>query len=829
METFDLIIVGAGPAGLSAAHRAHHRGLKALVLERAGHLADTVHRYQRGKLVTDGPAHLARGSDLPFAEASREQVLDAWRKVAADLSLHIRFRSEVVAVRPSGGDFTVETADGTGFVARNVVFAVGVHGNLNVLDIPGAEWEGVQYELADASLIEGERIAVIGAGDSAIENALALADHNDVVLINRKPDILRATERNRRTMDQRIAAKRIGYMGEARPLEIRPGVLRLETPEGDAEIECDRIVARLGSTPPSGFLAAVGVTLDGDGPDARPRIDTNFQAARPGLYLIGSATGYPMIKHALNQGREVIDHICGDAVISADQPLLETNLGSLMTGGVDETLDRLGRSIPVMREFTPMQLRRLFHQVQVQDHAPGARIFDWGEYPDGVYIVARGGTLAETKTSAKGVTFDYGEGAVFGETLAISGRPSETRVTVGAEGASLIRVPKYVFLNWLHTVPAVATTVDRMALTKTLRLHLSPSLTDGALAPVLDEAEVRKFKPGEALFQEGDTPDGLHVIRKGSVTVSKNVGGREAILAYLPAGHYIGEMALISGEKRSATVRAAVHCETVMIGAGRFQEMMKDTPDLLKEVEHQVLNRLEENESARASDIGVEMADFFTRYGIGEATDILVIDEQLCIHCGNCETACAETHNGTSRLDRRAGGMIAGLHVPTSCRHCENPLCMIDCPPDAIHRNSSGEVFIDETCIGCGNCAENCPFDVIQMAQKQRPAKPGFLAWMFGAGRAEARMLRPGEGALAAMGTASRASSPRETSTAGPPNAEGVKAGDAGEALVAVKCDMCTDLSHGPACVGSCPTGAAIRMGPEAFFQVSRSRGRLTD
>ena len=184
------------------------------------------------------------------------------------------------------------------------------------------------------------------------------------------------------------------------------------------------------------------------------------------------------------------------------------------------------------------------------------------------------------------------------------------------------------------------------------------------------------------------------------------------------------------------------------------------------------------------------MIDFLMREGLGEATDVLVIDEDLCIGCDNCEKACAETHGGISRLRRAAGNTYAQVHIPVACRHCEQPHCMKDCPPDAIHRAPDGQVFIDDTCIGCGNCQVNCPYGVIRM-EYDAPSKAGLFWWL-----------------LLGLGSGPGEAPPAPTAAA---KAKGKRA---------VKCDACMNEKHGPACVKACPTGAAIRIGPERFIDL---------
>jgi Fe-S-cluster-containing hydrogenase component 2 len=214
---------------------------------------------------------------------------------------------------------------------------------------------------------------------------------------------------------------------------------------------------------------------------------------------------------------------------------------------------------------------------------------------------------------------------------------------------------------------------------------------------------------------------------------------------------------------------------------------MAHSEALRKEVEQKFEDRIQQNERmANAPEAG-SIIQFLVDQGASEATDILLIDEALCVRCDNCEKACAESHDGISRLNREAGPTFANVHVPTSCRHCEHPHCMTDCPPDAIHRRPNGEVFVDDSCIGCGNCQRNCPYGVIQLAVRP-PAKPSILSWLlFGAG--------PGPG---------------QDKSAHP---HGQKK--------AVKCDMCSGIEGGPSCVRSCPTGAAVRVSPERFLSLA--------
>jgi Fe-S-cluster-containing dehydrogenase component len=300
---------------------------------------------------------------------------------------------------------------------------------------------------------------------------------------------------------------------------------------------------------------------------------------------------------------------------------------------------------------------------------------------------------------------------------------------------------------------------------------------------LVKKAKMKNFKKGDAFFKEGDIGDMLYVIRKGSAKVSRqNSQGIDVAQTYIPAGNFVGEMAILKEEplKRSATVSAAVACETIVIEKTDFLELIKSFPAAKERITRIADERRIENVTSNWSEEAGSLLDFMMKQGITDAENVLLIDSDRCVACDNCESACAATHNGYSRLDRKGGKSYASIQIPISCRHCENPLCMLDCPPDALHRTPSGEVVIRDSCIGCGNCVGNCPYGVIQLVYDKSSSFS--LLQMFG-----------------------------------------LKKGEKGPAKAA-KCDMCHDLPGGPACVRACPTGAAMRVNPSKLVQIVNAK-----
>ena len=259
----------------------------------------------------------------------------------------------------------------------------------------------------------------------------------------------------------------------------------------------------------------------------------------------------------------------------------------------------------------------------------------------------------------------------------ISGRRRSATITAG-ENCIVIETPRRSMNKLINSVESVRRVINNTFISRAIKMHLAPGLDDEEISEVISSATLSEFKPNEIIFNEGDAGDSLHLIRSGSVTVSKVIGDKTTTLAYLPAGNYFGEMALLNDAPRSATVKTAVATETIVLQGKEFRRLLSKNPETKKKLEALSEARSLSN-TTKKSGQGTDIVEFMMEQGLGEATDVLLIDESLCVRCDHCEKACAGTHGGSSMLDREAGPTVAGLHVPTSCRHCEHPHCMKDC------------------------------------------------------------------------------------------------------------------------------------------------------
>jgi thioredoxin reductase/NAD-dependent dihydropyrimidine dehydrogenase PreA subunit len=258
---YDLVIVGSGPAGLSAALEAERRGLRYLVLEQ-GTLADTVRKYPRHKLLFAEPLSIPIYGDLWLADASKESLLRVWETIVQRTGLRIQTGHRVDGVtrleegfRVSAGDFACET--------RTVVLAMGRRGTPRRLGVPGEELEKVLYDVAEMEEFAGRRVLVVGGGDSAIETALGASNQagTTVHLSYRGDDFTRTKDRNRTKLQAQVDRGAITLLLRSQVREVRPDLVVLDCRGETTILPNDDVVIRIGGDAPYAFLQRLGVRL----------------------------------------------------------------------------------------------------------------------------------------------------------------------------------------------------------------------------------------------------------------------------------------------------------------------------------------------------------------------------------------------------------------------------------------------------------------------------------------------------------------------------------------------------------------------------------------
>ena len=776
-DHFEVAIIGAGPAGIGAATSAAHHKISHILFEK-GEVANTIYDYQLRKHVMAEPSKLPLRAHCRFDAGSREKILQEFLDDVKSHSVNL-VRSEVVKISKVGDRFEIHHAAGM-CTATNVVLSIGVQGSPRKLGVPGEDSSHIAYTLADPDAFKERNIIVVGAGDAAIENALALSEHNTVSLINRGGEFARAKEANSKLILNAVQAGKIRCYYNATVAQVEKEVTTISTPEGEVTVKCDHLIARLGCILPRKFLESIGIEFPNAEPTSVPAVSGRYESNVPSLFILGALIGYPLIKQAINQGYEVIEHIRGVEVEPADQPLLEERFAGIV-GGFAGNFSKVSGNLPLFKDLSSPQLREMiidstFHSLNKIDV-----VFEKNDYTDTFWSVVSGSVEIEVGPSR---VVKLGVGDFFGEMGLISGRRRTATVRAGESGTLLLETPRKQILKLMASVNSVRRALDEVFMLRALQTSIFPEVDRSFLEALVKKAKMKRFKKGDVLFNEGDIGDALYVIRKGSVKISRrNRAGTNVAQTYIAAGNYVGEMSILSEKEmpRTATVSAAVGCETIVIEKSDFLVLIRNYPAAQQRISRIVQERKVENVVSNWDEKSGSILDFMTREGLTDAENVLLIDSDLCVACDNCEAACASTHGGHSRLDRRGGKSFASIQLPISCRHCENPLCMLDCPPDALTRLPDGEVIIRDSCIGCGNCVGNCPYGVIHIVHDHVRKGNPLLTWL-GFGEVEE----------------------------GPAKA--------------AKCDQCYSLAGGPACVRACPTGAAMRVNAEQLVKIAQSK-----
>lgn len=261
-DTYDVVIIGAGPAGISASLTAKRHGLNFLTVEQDS-LGGTVFNFPRSKIVMTAPVDLPMHGKIRLFDTSKTELLALWNEALLKNGITIREHTKVEGIQIDGDIFRVLTAKGEEIKTKNVLLAIGRRGSPRKLGVPGEGMEKVAYRLLEPELVIGKNVVVVGGGDSAIEAALSLSEQNKVVLSYRSDAFSRVKPKNREKLDAAVAEGKIDVKLKSNVVKIDQGLVELALAEngGQQALKNDLVYIFAGGELPTQFLQKTGVEI----------------------------------------------------------------------------------------------------------------------------------------------------------------------------------------------------------------------------------------------------------------------------------------------------------------------------------------------------------------------------------------------------------------------------------------------------------------------------------------------------------------------------------------------------------------------------------------
>lgn len=408
-----------------------------------------------------------------------------------------------------------------------------------------------------------------------------------------------------------------------------------------------------------------------------------------------------------------------------------------------------------------------------------------GEFGDTFYVVV-GGTFAVEVWNDDGQAVQRAtiqRGAYFGE-MAMIGRGMRTAsIKALTPSCQVLEIYKGPFDRMLKEdkTGQLKKQLDELYARRTIEKFVRDNeflkdVSDADKKAIVEGARLMRYEAMHDIYKIGDQATTFYLVRQGFLKAWRTEGESESILAYLRDKDFFGDLELVEGRARTATVTAMEPVELIELSRQAFGSLYQNYPNVINayrkyDLEVRGGGGGGGGPAAGASKTGMMFTSDLIGLGVAQARSALIIDMDLCVRCGNCVQACSDLHNGYSRLIRRGkklsrrpktGGALENLFFPNSCLHCRTPDCMAPCPVGSIARDKDGEVYIKDHCVGCGGCAKACEFGNISMVivGDKKAAKPS-----------------------------------RKAS----------------------KCDICRGYDA-PNCVYNCPQGAITRIDPNEYF-----------
>lgn len=508
------------------------------------------------------------------------------------------------------------------------------------------------------------------------------------------------------------------------------------------------------------------------------------------------------------------------------------------------TLDRLSGELAMLPLFAATEraaLRRAVLAGTLRKLVPGELLFRAGTWHDRLWVVVDGLVEHVQELPRPGQApewlplVSFGPGSFCGEQAVLGDRP-EAHDVRARETSVVLELPRFTVLRLCEESPAFHAQLRASYESHGIgylvqRAGALEGLTLREREQVAAEGTLRTLTPGHVIVHGGrQSPDAAYLVLSGFLRVTQKSGGggilpsdAGRVLVYLAEGDLFGVQAVLQrNQSLGRTVAAATRAEVLEIpgetlrtiieaarrgGRPTLAAEMRARAVALETVSYRPMPKAEQSPPQPKKDSPLQPASSrllgkeLEMATVLQGRELLVIDQRRCVDCDNCVDACGRRH-GRSRLVR-SGPMLDGdLLLPSACRHCEDPVCLL-CSVGGIVRLSDGQIqIVEDACIGCGACAHRCPYDNIRMYPRSAPPPRAtgvkglaFDVWDWIRGE------KPEDDRI-----------------------DNVR----GEDAVAVKCDLC--VGHGDyACVTACPTGAAFRIGnPATLVRLAAERDQGT-
>ena len=260
-NVLDIIIIGAGPAGISATLACKQHGLSSITLEQDS-LGGTVYTFPRAKIVMTSPMNLPLHGKVKLYDTSKDELLQLWKKVISDNDIQINENTKVENIIPQPDEtFKIITSNGKEYFGNNVLISIGRRGSPRKLNIPGENSMKVAYRLLEPERISDKNIIVVGGGDSAIESALLLQENNNVKLLVRTDNFTRCKPKNREKVTKANDDKKLQIIFSSNLISINEEDCIIKVEEESKQIKNDLVYIFAGGELPTKFLEKPGVKI----------------------------------------------------------------------------------------------------------------------------------------------------------------------------------------------------------------------------------------------------------------------------------------------------------------------------------------------------------------------------------------------------------------------------------------------------------------------------------------------------------------------------------------------------------------------------------------